>query len=262
MPTQAESALSRAIQAHCLLLSDAVSLDWGVAYVSETFPHLASANPFREINVEDVSHLPAMHAAVSDHYASAGAQCGLFAPSLGQSADELEPFYSGKGAARRDHHVLAVREWKELDTAANARILPARAMRKAMRQVLANAANELNEPDVETFVQANIERLNDHRVDGVVAVVDGNPVGYGVFLEVGDIGFLPDLYVLTEHRRRGVGTSLLDHLLKLAKRLLMRVTCARVSVSDAATVAFLTGRGLAVDGMSTEFVMTDGGGTA
>jgi GNAT superfamily N-acetyltransferase len=146
---------------------------------------------------------------------------------------------------------MTVTEWRELDDHPDVRVLPARAMRKALDTILPEMAAETGGDAARA--DATADRLDDARVEGAVAIVDGDPVGYCSLFEVGDIGMLAELYVSPARRRNGVGTALVAHLLKQARRLLFRVTCVRVPKGDDAAVTLFEKCGFARDGALVEF---------
>ncbi len=257
MATTTESALLRATQAHRLLLSESESLDWGIAYTSERFANVTTANQFREIIIEGETGFETVFDAVEDYYAQRGLTCHSWAPAVDQDVGPFDAFLSARGFDRRDDHAMLVRQWASVEATGDIRVLPARAMRKTLTTVLEERFGS-GEEHVQSR-DAVIERLDDASLNGLVATKDGMPAGYAMFFEVGDIGCVTDVYVVRETRRRGVGTALVDHALKLARRLALRVSGARVPRKNEAAVALFGKLGMAPDGTLTEFVRSGSG---
>ncbi len=250
MATPTESAALRALQAHTLLLGDSESLDWGVAYVCPRFPNINTANQLREVAIERADDIARAFDEVTDRYTAAGLKCHRWALAADQPPDAIGRFLSARGFRREDHTVMTVDAWVDVPAADGVRVLPARAMRKALDAILIDAHPGPLTPQRD----AAVERLNDPRMEGCVAIVGGAPAGYCTFFEVGDIGYISDLFVSDPHRRRGVGTALMGHVLRLARRLMMRVTCLRVPVDAKNAESLFTRCGLRPDGVVTEFV--------
>ncbi|MEE9294749.1 MAG: GNAT family N-acetyltransferase [Phycisphaerae bacterium] len=261
MATATESAILRALQAYGLQLGESFSLDWGIAYTCPRFPQLDSANQFREIIIEETeAHgfesvgLPSVFESVEEHFAQQGLKCRRWAPAVDQPLGKLEAFLTGRGFVCEDFVVMGLRSWADLEVAEGIRVLPARAMPKALCEIL-HEAYAASEPFLrDALVAAATERLDDPQIQGLVATLEGKPVGFGAFYEVGDIGLVTDVFVSEAYRRRGVGTALMDHILKLARRLMMRITCARVPADGAAAIELLRSCGMEADGRLTEFV--------
>jgi len=248
------SSLLRANQAYVAQLSAGESLDWGVAFVSDAYPRLVCANQFREVVIDDARRLPEAFDAVTSYFAERGATCGLWAPAAGASVEAMEPFLLGKGFVRRSVSVLVARSQPNASTPDGIRVLPSRAMRKALRLIREDEHGGAAESLREALVDASVDRLNDARLDEFVALADGEPAGCCGLFQIGDIGRVSGLYVRESFRRRRVGTALMDHVLKLSKRLLMRTTCTAVDASDSSTVTFLRSCGFEPDGESVEFL--------
>ena len=119
---------------------------------------------------------------------------------------------------------------------------------------MGEASGAADESLREELVEAATERLNDPQMDAVIAMVDGETAGFCALFEVGDIALVTDLVVTPAYRRRGVATALVNHVLKLARRLLMRVTCVKVPVDNAAAATLFGRCGMEPDGDLTEFV--------
>ncbi len=254
MATPTETAIQRAMQAYGLLLGESCGLDWGVAFTSTRFPRIASGNQLREVMVGRAEELPMAFESVEAYFAERGARCLRWSPAVDQPVDALAPFLADRGFDRDDYSLMTVREWVDVPSREGVRVLPARAMPKALSAILRQRHADAGAELVDARVDAERERLDEARIEGFVAVCEGEAVGWCSFFEVGDIGVVTDLFVASDHRRRGVGTTLMSHALKLAKRLMMRVTCVRVGVAHSGACALFQRCGLETDGSAVEFV--------
>ncbi len=254
MATPTESAALRALQAYALQISEPESLEWGVAYTNPRFPHLPEANQLREIILEQDSDMPRAFESANTHFESKNLACLRWTPAIDQPLENSADYLINQGYTRRDFTIMAVREWIDLPTPESIRILPARAMRKTLTEFLPRMFADASETARTELVEAETERLNEPAMDGFIATQHNKPIGYAAFFEVGDIGWLPTCYVLPEERRKGVALALTGHALRLARRLLMRVTCTKVPASDPAALALCKKCGLSPDGSLTEFL--------
>jgi len=246
----AVSSTMRSNQAYCGQLAQKQVLDWGVAYCSPTWAGLAEANQFREVVVADADSAEQACAAVEAYYRGQGARCRRWAPAAGQDAEPLAGVLAGHGFRRRETSILALERWPEPCQGPGPRILPARAMRQAYRATFGPSTDP---GGAEVYADAAVERLDDASLDAFVALQGDRPLGRAALLQVGDIGRVVGIAVLPHARRRGVGTALLHHVLKLARRLAVRTVCAQVDAEPAGPLGFLERLGFAVVGRATEF---------
>lgn len=254
MATTTESAIQRSMQAYCLQLSDACSLEWGVAYTCPRFARLDVANQLREVIVERPEDVSSAFSAAEAYFAERGTRCLRWSAALDEPIDEMASFLAERGFRREDFSVMAVRGWVEIPVREAFRVLPARAMRKALAAILRRRYGEMDPTVAGASVEASMERLDEAQMEGFVAMCGSEAVGWCSFFEVGDIGMVTDLFVAASHRRRGVGTALMGHTLKLARRLLKRVTCVRVGADQTGAIELFRRCGLEVDGAVVEFV--------
>lgn len=249
MATTTESSLQRAMQAYCLQLSESQSLDHGVAFTSPRFPGLNCANQLREVIVERPEAIPGAFAAAERHFAERGVRCLRWSVAIDEPIDATASFLSTQGFRREEYAVMTVRESVDLPVDEGIRVLPARAMRKALNEILHERCAGFDEA-----IRAMTERLDEPQLDGFVAMRSGTPAGWCSFFQVGDFGLVADLYVVENCRRQGVGVALVSHVLKLARRLLMRKMCLRVGVEQSEAIALFGRCGFERDGTAVEFV--------
>lgn len=253
MATPTVSALLRANQAYYAQLSRTQSLDCGIAFTADSFPHLAEANQFREVEADRAGWSAAVLDAVDAHFGKLNLRCQIWAPAADASVRDLEPFLLDRGFSRREIIAMALRTWVDPPIDEGVRVLPARAMRKALRAVHEAEYGAAGEAEREMLIDAASERLNDHRMDEFVALRDGEPAGRCAFFQIGDVARVSGLYVLEAHRRRGVGRALLGQMLRLARRLLIRRVCVPLLSEDAEAIELLRRCGFEADGVTCEY---------
>lgn len=252
-PTPAGSVL-RAKQAYLELMGVKLTLDCGIAFLCENIPGYREGQQFREVMVESPDELPPAFAAAEEHFAEHDARCTRWALAEAQDPAAVEPFLTAQGFRRLDVQALALNAWPTPEPNTLVRVLPARPMRAAYIRCWQSAMAYLPAADQEAAVAAAVERLDDHRMDSAVAMLDGEPAGVGGLFQVGDIGMVADFYVMPKMRRRGVGSALLHHAIALARRLTMRLVCAEVPLANAGGLAFLARHGFVDGGRFVEYL--------
>lgn len=227
------SAVRRANQAFYGQLSQTEPLDFGVAFYSAQFPNSPQVNQFRDFEAGGTP-IAELYESVECFYSQRNLTCLRWVPALGSPIAPIEEYLAHQGWARRDFLAMAMDDWPDIEPAGPIRVLPARAMRKALRtthldpgDTRFSAATKGEQAD-----ESN-ERLNDSNYDVFVAMLDNVPAGRIGYHEVGDIASLRDLYVVSGARRRGVARALLAHVTLLARRLAPRIFVASVMSDDA-----------------------------
>lgn len=254
MATATVSAILRSNQAYYAQLSDTTSLQYGIAYTCPRYPSLESANQFREVLIEQPGDMEPAFAEVEAHFAGAGVRCYAWVPAADQSIEPVATFLSSKDYRRRDLSAMVVQEWVELPAPRDIRVLPARAMRKALHAIHAEEFRMSDAAEQDMLTAGATERLDESQIDAFVALLDGAPAGHCTLFQVGDIGRIVDLFVVESFRRGGVATALMGHLLRMARRLTMRITCMEIPSDSVAALTLCERCGLVQDGTTTEFV--------
>lgn len=84
--------------------------------------------------------------------------------------------------------------------------------------------------------------------DFTVAVCDGALLGYGDFLTVLDEGYIGNIAVSPEHRRKGIGAALLDELIRQGRGKELSFLTLEVRQSNAAAQELYLSRGFDIVG--------------
>lgn len=246
------SAVLRSTQAYCLQLCEKVTLEYGICYHSERFGALPDGSQFREVVIDEPANVGDAWSEAEGWFGEHDSRSLRWTPAEGQDPAVLESFLSGQGFRRVERVVLALTDWPEGERGA-VRILPARALRAAYREVVDRSDEVERSPHKELLVSAYEQRLDDPSYDAFVAVVDGKPAGRCALYQVGDIGRVMSLAALKEFEGRGVEQVLLMHALKLARRLALPTVCAAVEAVDMTALALYEGMGFTQSGRITEF---------
>lgn len=252
MQLSTRSAVDRSTQAYCSLISEAESLNYGVAFRCRRFRHLTAANQIREVVADSAESAAEAFGSVEAYYASHGLECHRWAPTIDADPEVLNACLTPHGFTARSLNAMVLADWPTLKENSHVRILPARPMRDAFRATYVDASLAgLDDPN--QVADAALDRLDEAALDMFVAVVDKKPVGRGGLFMVGDIGRIVDVGVLPEWRGQGVGSAVMRHILALAQRLMPRIVCLAVDAGDEAAGALLKRCGFVADGELVEF---------
>lgn len=243
-------SILRATQAFCLQLCEKETLDYGIAYYSARFPKLPEANEFREVMLQDIAALPSAFAQAENWFSEHGLVCHRWAPADGCDHAAMAAFLGERGFRRDAFHAMHLVAWAEVPAQPEIRVLPARAMRAALRAVIVDDLAPASREQRELLADAYAERLDDPQFDVFVAVHDGKPVGRCGLYQVGDIARVMDLRVLSDPRHVEVKEALLSQVLTMARRLAFANVCAQSDVKDA---EFLQRYGFIKDGEIVEY---------
>lgn len=246
--------LLRAEQAYCDQIAERETLRYGIAWHSKRFADLPEANQVREVVVENSSRLDDAFEEFESFYRDRGLSFHKWTPAGGMLSDDMSAFLLERGFAAVEHAAFALAEWVDVDVPQGIRIVPARAMRAALRRTL-EMEYETTDPAVRALIlDAQDERLDDPQVDEFVAMKGGEPVGHCALFEVGDIARITGLFARDASGDRTVERALLAHVLTLAKRLAIRHICTLVEEGADTDEGLLRAVGFQRRGSIVEFV--------
>jgi len=237
--------LLRSSQSYCSQLCDKDTLEYGIAYYSARFSTLNETNQFREVVAEESEWDQAL-AEAQEWFQRHGLLCRRWATASGDAGERPSRLLMARGFRRRVYHAMMLTRWVQVSPSRRVRVLPARAMRLALRQTFPGDSTS-DQP------AACEQRLDDAPFDMFVAMVEGRPAGRCALYQVGDIGRVMDLCVSDSTDRSIVEQALTAHVLALAKRLALRNICVQVDGEDSRLRAFYETFGFVSDGTIVEF---------
>lgn len=242
------SAVRRSNRAWWEQVCQSESLEFGVACTAAEYPSLVEGNQLSEAWIADADP-ELVYEKAEAYFRDRGLTCRVWTPASSQPPEPVDSLLLRHGWRRSDLVALGLVSWDaQTVTPADGgeqsvRILPARAMRRAYRSLLAESF-----ADDESRIEAAFARLDDANFDAVIAQVDGEPAGRVAYLEVGDIAALTDLHVASVFKGRRIESELIAHFLQTARRLSPRQIVACVESSDAASLQILESHGFAAAG--------------
>lgn len=227
IPIDALAAMRRANQVYHEQLSERKTLSCGVAFFSERYNCLPYVNQLREAVIPTGGSMSEAFDEVNAFYSSLGLTCNRWVPAVTQPAEPVEAFLTRHGYERRRKQIMELRRIEEIRANPDVRILPARAMRAALREIILQDPFHPEETR-EAAADATLDQLDEPRFEMSVAMLRGAPAGFGALLEAGEIGAIYSVVVLERFQRQGVARTLMKHLLALSQRLALRTTVLEI----------------------------------
>lgn len=256
MSIETLTAVHRSNQAYFDQIADRETLTCGIATHSTRYPLLADCNHLREVLIEDPSRLEDHWREVVSFYEARGLRPYRWIPSVEQRPEVLADFLTPRGFVPTEMSAMSLTQWPALTSPDDVRVVPARPMRAKLADTFEDEGTELGKAERDMRIQAGLARLDDSRMDMLIALVGGQAAGRGALFSVGDIGRVMDVYVCREFRGNGVATALFNQILKRAHRLLFRTNCLEVSAYNDAALKVCNKCGYRESGRTIQFVRT------
>jgi GNAT superfamily N-acetyltransferase len=228
------SAVRRAAQVEYEQLLQRQTLDCGIAFYSREYQPLGQANQVREVVLAGKRTMQQAFEEVESFYGGMGLACRRWVPASTQSPEPLEAFLEPRGFTAVRKLTMLLRDEPQPEARSDIRIVPARAMRRALSELV---AGEAAEGEREARVAMSLNRLDDPQYDSFLAMHEGRAAGHGALFQVGDIARIEGFFVREPLRGQGIGTALMAHLIALTRRLAMRITCTELPADDERTRA-------------------------
>lgn len=245
------AALHRANQAFHEQMLQTAGLACGVAYFSADFGPIA--NQVRDVALPSGWTMGRAYEEVQGFFAGLGCPCRNWAPAPDRPTDELESFLTDHGFTAFHKTAMALRPWPDLPPRPAVRVLPGRAMKRALGELLMNDPSRATPPHRQLASDMFLSRLDDPRFDVLVTLMDGQAVGHGCLLQVGPIAAIYDVYVQEDYRRRGCGLAIVHDLVTTCRRLELRTVLLEVGVRNAAAMTLYERCGFKPVGSTVEF---------
>ncbi len=122
-------------------------------------------------------------------------------------------------------------------------LIPARSSFRHVREVAAAMRPGV---EAEQAGEAACCHLDDPHVDAVLALSDGQAVGYTAVLSTGDAGLVTDLFVRPDRRGRGYGRALAGRAFDICHRSLFKQVICALPEDEPASIAFAVRMGFDV----------------
>lgn len=245
------AAIYRANQSFHEWTTPTAVLACGIAHHCPEFHNLG--NQIREVTLTEGCRAADAFAETESFFAQWSEICPRWVPAIGQPIEPLETFLASEGFAPLHMTVMALQSWPELPRHPQVRMVPARAMREALRTFTTSDAGMIEPPLRGYLAYAMEQAMDSPTFDMHLAMVDGQVVGHGALLQAGPIGAVFALAVAPDWQRRGVGRTIMAYLLTLARRLDLKTVVLEVATTNAVAMRLYERCGFVAAGHRVEF---------
>src|SRR5881394_1236818 len=172
----------------CEHIAAAEALDVGTAYTNRELSEVFDANNIRDVALPDDLSAEEAFNQVEAHYAAENTKCfyWTFNPSAPpQRTQPLIDLLLSRGHRAFSNDIMALQQATLPPSAdlSGLKIIPARASFRHTRQLMEESAARHKTPQL---VEATMLHLDDPHWDALLALKDGEPVGYMGVLAVGE----------------------------------------------------------------------------
>ena len=219
-------------------MATAEALDVGTAFTNSDLSEVYDANNVMDVALPDDLSAEDAFAQVESHYGSKNTKCFYWTLNPSAPPQRTQPLIElllSRGHRVFSNDIMVLQQATLLSSAdiPGVKIIPARASFRHTRQLLEESAARYKTPQL---VEAMMLHLDDPHWDALLALKDGQPVGYMGVLAVGEIGRIDDVYVAKSHRRQGIGSLLLSRVLEISSRSLFKHVLLSVNPKNSTAI--------------------------
>jgi GNAT superfamily N-acetyltransferase len=245
------TAMHRANQAFHEQLTQQAVLSCGVAHFSSEFGRIA--NQIREAAVPADGSMQDAYAEVENFYGRLAHPCRCWSPALHQPTEEMGRFLIGQGYTARPKVIMHLRPWPDLPARPAVRVLPGRAMRAGLRELLIEDPGR-GSPDARAVsAEMVLARMDDPTFEVLLAMSGATPVGHACLMQVGPIAAVYDVYVREGSRRNGCALAMMHDMITACRRLELRTVVLEVGEVNTAAISLYERCGFERAGTGVDF---------
>jgi len=213
-------------------------LDAGVAIVNRKLAQVSDANQVVDAAIPEGGTAQDVVAEVDAHFASQGSAVlkWVMNPSLPAARTQpLADHVAANGFHPRgyDIYYLAGQPAGAITEVAGLTIIPSRASFKHTRALAEEAAAYFKFAQLADSIVLHIE---DPQTDSLLALRDGVPAAYVSILNMGEIGYISELFVSEKFRNHGIGRTMISRSMEVCARAVHRHVFIGVDATNAPAV--------------------------
>ena len=214
------------------------ALDAGRALTNRELAQVSDANQVVDASVPDGVTPQDVVAEADAHFASHGVRVlkWVINPSLPAARTKaLAEHVASIGFHPRGYDIyhLAGQPAAPIAEVAGLTIIPARASFKHVRALAEEAAAYFKFPQLADAIVLHIE---DPQTDSLLALRDGQPAAYVSILNMGEVGYISELFVAERFRNLGVGRTMMSRAMETCARAVHRHVFIGVDPTNAPAV--------------------------
>ena len=243
-------------------LAEPEPLDVGTAIVNAELGRVWDANQVRDVALAAGVSPEAAMKEVEGHFAERGSRCLSWVMNPSAPAAQTRPVVEHLlrlGYSAREEEVFYLRRAPEgpIAQVGGLKIIPARASYRHSRELARESAAERWPEVADQLAEAWVGHLDDAHFDALIALKEDRAVaGVGV-LAVGELGLIEGLFVSKEHRRAGIGRTMMSRAMEICARSLFRHVFLAVQPTNAGAIGLYRKLGIETIGRATRYLAPD-----
>jgi ribosomal protein S18 acetylase RimI-like enzyme len=219
-------------------VGDESTLDAGRALTNRALAQVSDANQVVDAAIPEGATPQDVIAEADAHFASQGTTVLKWVVNPSLPAAQTQPLVEhvtsiGFHPRGYDIYYLAGQPAGTIVEAAGLTIIPSRASFKHTRALADEAAAYFKFPQL---AEAIILHIEDPQTDSLLALRDGEPVAYVSILNMGEIGYISELFVAEKFRGQGVGRTMMSRAMEACARAVHRHVFIGVDATNAPAV--------------------------
>lgn len=205
-------------------LGEVTALDVGTAVTNPALSNVRDANVLHDAAIPEGHSAAEAFDAARAHFDAQGSRwlkCVLNPSVQPQRTMPFAEHLLANGYTRQTSDILYLDRMPTatIVEAPGVKLIPARASYRHARQLAEEMAAAAGEPQL---AEVLILDLDDPHFDAVLALIDTEAAGHIGVLAAGEIGRIDTLLVSENHRRRGIGRTLMSRALEICARSLFK----------------------------------------
>jgi [ribosomal protein S18]-alanine N-acetyltransferase len=213
-------------------------LDSGVALANRELAQVSDANQVVDAAIPEGGTPQDAIAEADAHFAQQGSSVlkWVMNPSLPPARTQpLADYVAAHGFHARgyDIYYLAGQPAAPIVEVPGLTIIPSRASFKHARALAEEAAAHFKFPQLADAIVLHIE---DPQTDSLLALRDGVPAAYVSILNMGEIGYISELFVSEQFRNQGIGRTMMSRAMEVCARAVHRHVFIGVDATNAPAV--------------------------
>ncbi len=199
-------------------LGERINLDFAAAILSDEFPDVPAANQLRDITIPPDRPLDDLIAEAESLFTNRSRRCHAWIFADAHVPPQIRPLLENRGYSHAAGKLLRCTIPPQLHERKDLTIIPGRASFEKLADLFESAHRFKTDSARMQFRLATTRRLDDTRVDNLLALDGTTPVGTLYFITTGQLGFITQFFVHPNHHRKQIGSTLITRALELAAR--------------------------------------------
>lgn len=230
-------------------------LDFGTALVNPELPDCFDANMICDAALPEAMTPADVIRDADAFFSSRSGSCRMWVMNPSAPSEKTAPLIAhllenGYTQGGYEIHHLASSPKIPIREDTGLTIIPARASYRHARQLATEAAAEGGRAQLADALMLHLE---DGHTDALLALKDNVAIGLVTVLTVGELGCIENLWIAPNHRRQGVGLTLMSRALEICARSVFRHVFLGVDPTNTTAIALYAKFGFEKIGQLTNY---------